>query len=246
MAKLLCSDFDHTIFFRDNETLTNQNYAAIKNWRTTGNLCAVSTNRSFASLKRQLPNYQDYFDYLILDSGSVVAYPNGEIIWQTFFDPKIIEALQNLAAALPEEPIITYSDAESEDYGFHPSSKTTKIRFWFKDSDIAKRALALIHKINRKSGITNSYVTDPKSRLYGCKAFNDIIPETSGKNIGVSKLANKLNIAHQDIITVGDGSNDREMIEDFDGYAIAGSSLATKHPELKTIPSLTELITNYL
>ncbi len=45
-----------------------------------------------------------------------------------------------------------------------------------------------------------------------------------------------------DATAIGDGPNDLEMVEAYDGYAIAGTSLAAEQPELKTVASVAELL----
>ena len=68
---ILFCDFDGTLFRRDIEGEFERNLEAIQRWRAAGNLFVMTTGRSPSSLGGVLPNYFDYFDYLIGDNGAV-------------------------------------------------------------------------------------------------------------------------------------------------------------------------------
>lgn len=241
--KLICSDFDKTIYFPDDIEQTKRNLSAIQEWRRQGNAFSVATNRSFASVQRQLPDFRNYFDYLILDSGSEVFSIDGKLIWSTSFDEGTLHKLFDAAKKLPEEPAMTFFNATAADFSFAPLEKMTKIRFWFKEYNNALKSLDTIVKINKKTFLTKfDSLSDNKSVLGGYIAFLDIIPETAGKNNAIRKLAKALSIADEDIFTIGDGENDADMIRDFNGFAIEGSSVTKGCPYFNTVKSLENLI----
>ena len=63
---IVCADFDKTVSFRDDAALTAENLAAIKEWRSIdGNIFVLASNRSLGSLDRALPDWREYFDYLV-------------------------------------------------------------------------------------------------------------------------------------------------------------------------------------
>ena len=43
---IICSDFDSTIYFPEDEAKTSANLAALKKWRENGNISILATNRS--------------------------------------------------------------------------------------------------------------------------------------------------------------------------------------------------------
>lgn len=243
MTKLICSDFDRTIYFRDDEELTHRNFLAIQRWRHNGNIFAVATNRSFVSVKRQLPEFKNYFDYLILDSGSTIFNAEGEIFWSTTFSETTLEELFKITRELPEQPVITFFNATAEDFSFEPLEKMTKMRFWFKDYNNGLVSLDIVKTINEKTFLTKfDSLTDNKSVLGGYIAFLDIIPETAGKEVAADKLAEILGIEKGQVFTIGDGENDINMIRKFNGFAIKDSSAAKFDLQFNKVESLEKLI----
>ena len=51
-----------------------------------------------------------------------------------------------------------------------------------------------------------------------------------------------MDMPFENIVTVGDGFNDYEMVRDFDGFAIEGSELANAYEGLKTVSSVSSLV----
>ena len=80
--------------------------------------------------------------------------------------------------------------------------------------------------------------------LAGKRGFIEIIPVGFGKSNAIKALGREINIPSSEIITIGDGLNDYEMIRDFNGYAIEGSMLASSFPEMKVTKSIASLINN--
>ena len=70
----------------------------------------------------------------------------------------------------------------------------------------------------------------------------EIIPIELGKGNAIRILLDQLNISPSDAITVGDGLNDYGMVQNFDGYAIENSELATKFKSLRVTSSISSLI----
>ena len=80
--------------------------------------------------------------------------------------------------------------------------------------------------------------------LAGKRGFIEIIPIGFGKSNAIQALGREKNIPSSEIITIGDGLNDYEMIRDFNGYAIERSMLASSFPEMKATKSIASLINN--
>ena len=78
--------------------------------------------------------------------------------------------------------------------------------------------------------------------LAGRKGFVEIIPIEFGKSNAIKFLQQEKGVSSGNIVTVGDGLNDYEMVRDFDGFAIEGSGLAYIHGELKTTNSISALV----
>jgi len=244
---ILFSDFDKTLFFRDNDEQTMANIKAIEKWRDAGNLFCITTGRSFRSVTEQMPQIKHLCDYYIVDSGSIVLSHNEEMMDAFFFDQKTVDDITNFSKYLPEIPILVYYTPDSEGLEYK-TNRITKLRLWFKD-------VSLLHDVNSKIvdkfNVFSVYNNDLRirpscSELDGYHGFVEIIPLNSGKSNAIKALAKKAGVSPQDIITIGDGLNDLGMVKDFGGYAINNSELSNAEAEINTISSLESLIDSKL
>lgn len=83
--------------------------------------------------------------------------------------------------------------------------------------------------------------------LAGQNGFVEVIPRELGKSHAIEVLRRRADIPLEDIVTVGDGLNDYEMVRDYNGYAIKGSKLNSSHQQLRitdSVQSLTEQLSS--
>ena len=242
---ILFSDFDKTLYFGDNDERTIANIKAIEKWRETGNLFCITTGRSYRSVTKQMPVMEKLCDFYIIDSGSIVLSKDGKMLNVFYFRPETIEGIVNLSKTFQEIPALFYYTPNSENLEYKTNG-VTKLRLWFKDT-------SLLHSINEELvkqfpvfAVYNAdYGVRPSiSGLEDYRGFIEVIPLESGKSNAIKFLAQEV-ISLQEIVTIGDGLNDLEMIRDFDGFAIEGSKLSSIL-ESKTTPSLAKLVENKL
>ena len=72
--------------------------------------------------------------------------------------------------------------------------------------------------------------------------FIEIIPKKYGKSNAIKVLQKDKKLPVKDVITVGDGLNDYNMVRGFDGYAIKGSVLSGLDKNLDVAVSVASLI----
>ena len=241
---ILFSDFDNTIFFRDEPEKTENNLAAIKRWRAAGHQFCIITGRSYRSVTTDAPAIKNFSDFYVLDHGSIILNQDGILVHTNCFSPQSVTEIVNFSKALKENPIVYYYAANSEGFT-HQTDNVTKLRIWFKDQSV-------LDSVAEKMSIFPNSVykwfnaVSRHKELDGYKGFLDIMPVNSGKAQAIRFIAQTEGVRPEDIITVGDDTNDYEMLEAFNGYMIDGSNLSKQHAPFKSTESLATLIDAHL
>lgn len=239
---ILFSDFDDTLYFRDEPEKTAQNLAAIKKWKATGNQFCITTGRSYKSITTNMPEIGALCDFYILDSGSIILNSKAEFMHAFCFPPKLVADIVNFSKTLPEIPIAVYYTPSSEGYQ-HTIENVTKLRLWFADTDLFGPVLEKLS--NLPVAAFECQTISNHKELAGYNGFIEIIPENSGKSNAISFLSQAEGFRPKNIITLGDGLNDYGMIKDFNGYMIEGSPLSKQYGgSFKSIPSLAVLVSS--
>lgn len=242
---IIFSDFDHTLYHKDDPILTAANLKAITKWRSKGHQFCIATGRNYESLTSVIPDISALCDFYILDSGSIILDSSRTPIATFVFEPSAIHSIEKTTASLPFDHTLLYYTPDSD--SFTPiTGQVTKIRLWFDESAeelsrIHARLQGLPAQLFDCKGENNSH----HQELKAFNTFIEFIPNYSGKEKAVRTLAARQNIAPTDIITVGDDENDYLMIKEFDGYMIEGSHLHQANSPFKTTPSVAALTQSY-
>lgn len=214
MKKIIISDYDNTLY--TDETNLLKNIEKIKEFRQKGNLFVIATGRSYQSLKVKIDEYSIPFDYIILSHGTVILNKDKKLILSYEIKKEIIEnILQEITR-------------------FKNVIKSTKLFDVFKDDvkEITKSItkLRILTKTYEDALEISKYVNlnfskDIKS--YAIKTtkyiFVEIISINTDKSKAIEELLKIENIGNDEIYTIGDGSNDIEMIEKYNGYGMTNS-----------------------
>lgn len=241
---IICSDFDCTIYFPEDEAKTTKNLAALKAWRAAGNISILATNRSLLSLERALPSWRNYFDYLVLDGGTRAYDGEARLLWSNIFSRDTLQQLLEAAQNFDTKPKISFYNLEGNDFASTPTPDVTKICFRFHTSE---EAAAFLLKIVNVDAYTYAYHHD-SSKWHPDDPFKDyhanveVIPSGTNKAYAIRELAETVQLPLANIATIGDNLNDTEMLTEFSGYAIENSKISTLHPNLKTTPSVANLV----
>ncbi len=238
---ILFSDFDKTLYFREDSEKTKNNFGAIVDWKERGNCFCVVTGRSFRSVTEQAPEMKNLCDYFIVDSGSIIASKSGEIIKAFYFDETVVSGIVEFSKSFSEIPIAYYYSPEYE--GTNTISKNvTKLRLWFKDMSMLNSTAEKLREKFPVFAFCSEFIIHNNAELESYVGFVEIIPDTFGKGSAIRYLVDMLGVPVSDIITIGDGFNDFSMVKDFDGYAIKDSELSNHFMDLKTADSISSLI----
>lgn len=244
LVMILFSDFDWTLSFVEDEAKTQANIEAVKEWRERGHQFCITTGRSYVSVTRKNPQIAGLCDYYIVDGGSILLSESGSIIEVFQFTPRIVLEITEFSKHLPEIPIPFYYTPDSEGIPLK-TENITKFRLFFKNVDLLDGAAELLEKNFPVSAFTCEAASSHKE-LAGQNGFVEIIPRELGKSHAIDVLRRRENIPLEDIVTVGDGPNDYEMVRDYNGYAIKGSKLNSLHHQLKTTDSVKSLVEQLL
>lgn len=235
MKKILFSDFDSTLYV--NKDIPKENIDAINSFRERGNLFVIATGRSFVDLERKLEVYPINFDYLIIGHGSVILNRNKEVIKAFTIDSTTTKMVID---SLDEFKLNIIDYILFDCYRSHVdinSNQITKIMIRVKDLDNARKiSVYLNNKYNR---IIKSYVI-----------VNSILVEVTSANTDKSEAIKEVirieNVDKSNVYTIGDASNDLEMIRDYNGFGMVNSEQEVKDAAKKLYNNVYDLINDII
>lgn len=211
MNKILISDFDKTLYC-DEESL-KINIDEIREFREKGNFFVIATARSYVSLKQKLDQYNIPYDYLILGHGTVILNNKKELILNYHIDNNIVKQITNSMDIFSDKITkIRIFDIYNEDVDID-SKVITKFRMLTETYDDAKKISKYINDNFGK--YVKSYAMDAGKYMYA-----EVISIDTDKSIAIEKLLKYINIEDSNVYTIGDGLNDIEMIEKYNGYGM--------------------------
>ena len=244
---ILVTDFDNTLYSRSDSQVLVNNLQAAQSFRQAGNKFVLATGRNVSSLGRVLPDFDKYFDYVILDNGAVCLNQNNEVVFQY---------------TIPEEIARNISQMISDEYGnevafvYYHSAKewptldhdTTKLRCWTTNVNIGSNILEMVNQnydrqvrsfLAKEASLSSVKWIDEGERFH---SFVDIMSKEAGKENAIHRLISSF--PDETIITVGDDTNDVGMLTAFDGYAMQGSvqEVLEVIPSDHVVSSVAELI----
>lgn len=223
---IVFSDFDNTLRSHADEAGFRRNLEKIREFRGKGNLFCIATGRSQASLGRTWSDYEDYLDYGIFDNGAVCLDQFGKMMFQETVALAVVEEIaRKIVDKFGDDvQLVFYHDAkEWQESG----DDTTKVRCWTKDLAVSQIICDMVDSeysdevqgfIARTAVMSSlGWIKNPQEYI----SFVDIMSVRAGKYNAVKRLCEKF--PDEKIVTVGDDTNDLEMIRGFDGYAMRDS-----------------------
>jgi len=213
MKKILISDYDGTLF--TNESNMNKNVEMINKFREQGNLFVLATGRPYCRTITKIKRYNIPYDYLIVGNGSFVVDKNNKVIINNIIDSEVLRDiiidLQNNEEILEITYYGTYEQDKVIDY-----DNTTYIMLKVKNRITADEVVDYISKNFSKINIYNSFNSKDFSLI-------DIIFNISQKSNAIEDIIKLENIDNAFVYTIGDSSNDVEMIKKYNGYGMTDS-----------------------
>ena len=205
---LLISDYDGTIKpYEKNPNIIERetfkkNIKSINKFIEKGNIFAIATGRSTDSIKEEIKKYNINYNYLLTYNGRTILNNKNKIIFSNQINNSIINNLINKDII---KEIRKYND-----FGYTKETENlVYIKLFLKHFRNLKQTLIELRKENPTTKIDYDYI------------YNSIIIRNSfNKRNGIEELLKeeKIIIPKEKIITVGDETNDIDMINEYNGY----------------------------
>ncbi len=243
--KIIASDYDGTL---NHGGIDDKKRAAISQWRKAGNIFSLISGRGAPDILRIYKRDKIEYDFIIADNGAVIMKPDGEIVCEDKIDVSIAK------------PFLNFLFEQGCKWGYVQTSFPCRV---FKENDFTDydedecytletmRDLEYVYQIN--TALDNfeeaARVTKAIKEKFG-DALNplqngtciDIVSVNMDKAKGIYKLIDLLGADYQDVITVGDNINDKDMIKEFRSYAMENAVPLIKELADFETPGIIELI----
>ncbi|MEQ9809636.1 Cof-type HAD-IIB family hydrolase [Streptococcus jiangjianxini] len=236
MIQLIAIDMDGTLL-DSQKKLPQENINAIQEAVAAGIKIVICTGRSQAGVK-------PYFDQLGLHEEEYVILNNGcslheTLNWSTLYGKSLSHSdILDLQSYVDDHLEVDLVLATNKDYYF-VGEKPSEIAQADADSvftnllPIKKEALSTIEEpvynamyMGTQEAIDafqNQYEIEIVNAYTGVRSQDflyEVLPQHSNKATGLAELVKRLGLDPSQIMTIGDGNNDIEML-DFSGFAVA-------------------------
>ncbi|SES65013.1 sugar-phosphatase [Thorsellia anophelis] len=244
--KLIALDLDGTLLNSSHE-LSDDNIQAINEAKEQGIKVVLVTGRPFIGTQKftkQL-NMMSDSDYVIVCNGALIMTPNsGEVILENTLNIDDYYYLETLARELGVH--FQVFDQNSVYTANRDIGKYTVLESWLTGIPLKFRTREEMPKsmrfpkmmmVDEQDILDNAIAKLPKSIyeqfnvIKSSPNFLEIIAKNVDKGAALKSLANKLNIAQENVMAIGDQGNDISMIS----YAGFGIAMENAIDELKDI-----------
>ncbi|MBQ7891167.1 MAG: HAD-IIB family hydrolase [Erysipelotrichaceae bacterium] len=229
MIKLAVFDIDNTLIDRTEGYIRPSVIDVFEKLKKKGIYCIIATGRTYNIIQKEVLDLQ--YDYIICGNGTQIISNDKKIVYEVHIDKETTKLLMN-----------------------EVKRNNDRMSFEFKSGTFNIGIFELIHKnilseINLDKelptvgmGILEEENVQHYRNLFPSLDFidagmihhYDVVKKGENKKNSLIYLCEKLNIIKEEIIAVGDGVNDIEMIE----YAEIGVAMGNACDELKKIADI--------
>lgn len=223
--KLLVSDYDGT-FNEDNRlSKINKNIDAVRRFMDNGHVFAFATGRSYDSIKKEITKYHIPYNYLICSNGSAV------------FDHKDRVLFQNTILVDTVKKTLRYLNK----LGF---VKSLELRDAYgRSTSDYNNVCEIVCTLKFKNSLDARMVREEIAFLDSFSFMNVVIfKEELDKKDGIYVVSGIEGIRKEDIYTIGDASNDKGMLEEFNGFKMPYSYPEIMFSEARIVRSVKSLV----
>lgn len=223
--KLLVSDYDGT-FNEDNKlSKINKNIDAVKRFMDSGNIFAFATGRNYDSIKKEITKYHIPYNYLICSNGSIV------------FDHKDRVLFQNTILVDTVKKTLRYLNK----LGF---VKSLELRDAYgRSTSDYNNVCEIVCTLKFKNSLDARMVREEIAFLNSFSFMNVVIfKEELDKKDGIYVVSGIEGIGKEDIYTIGDASNDKGMLREFNGFKMPYSYPEIMFSEARIVRSVKSLV----
>lgn len=228
--KILCSDFDNTLYFKDDVEKTTKNIESVRNFITQGNIFCIISGRTYMELKPDLIKLNVPYTYLVCADGAMILDSTDYCLKKINLDKETVEKAFNILKENGYDPYL-------ED-GYNITTNT---------SDCIK--VASFYATTKEDGIEISkrIAEELDVYAYASRKHININNKLNDKEQALIRLAEVANLNAKDFYVIGDDVNDYEMLEKFN------AAIVEKHnpmldkfnlPVYKTLADYIEYITS--
>lgn len=210
-TRAIIFDLDGTAIDSPNQKLPTQRLVeVVKILKDTYYLCAA-TGRCW-TFGRNVIQGLDLKDLCIISGGTQISDPvTGEIVWQKDITPQALEKVVEIFKTNGEQSLI-FNDYTEEDYfhgGILPRDFDITQRVnWLSQSFVPDElAIKLKLEIDKVEGVTCVMVVAQKP---GCRDLH-VVNAMATKEHAIAELLNRIGVAKEDTIGIGDGHNDLHL-----------------------------------
>lgn len=222
--KIMAADFDGTLYI--NQKISAENIQSIKQWQRQGNRFGLITGRDQIMITEKLQNQDINLDFVIGNNGGVI---NG----QAYAPLEVSEVAELLAS--------NYEEGSAHVFFFTPASHIVYIQG--SNSRYNQREYSELHyletlvvptgepiiqvsyefpTIAQAQKVTDAINSNPNLVLKALqnKKSVDVVNQTVNKASGLARYLEEQTEVYEQVIVIGDGENDREMLVAYDSYSL--------------------------
>lgn len=222
--KIIVSDFDGTLFGKDLE----ENVSAINDFVHRGNIFILATGRAMNYLAEDLSMIDLECEYYICNDGGVIFDKYFNVVYRKDIKQELVRPIYNYLAD-NENMLETFIDTS---HGYVTDTSKCANGIIARPYD-REKALATLDNILRKFPDVNGYMSTNWINLFD--------KEVSKKK-AIDYLVDNYRYPANEIYTIGDGMNDYQMLEGYQGYTFDDSSDDLKAITKGTVKNIKELI----
>ena len=222
--KIIVSDFDGTLLGEKLE----ENIEAIHHFVQKGNLFIIATGRAMNYLAEDLNMLSLDCEYYICNDGAVIFDKYFNVVFRKDIRQEIVRPIY-YALSDDENMVETFIDTS---HGYVTDTSKCANGIIARPYD-REKALITLDSLLRKYPDINGYMSTNWINLFD----KDV-----SKKAAIDYLVDTYHFAKEDIYTIGDGLNDFQMVEAYQGYALKNGSEDLTQIAKGTVDSLKELI----
>ncbi len=194
----------------------------------------ISTGRSWPATEPVVAALGLPPGWAVTSNGSmVVTYPPVDVVYEVKFDPA--ETIARVHEVAPQAIIAVQEGMDLRVTEVFPKGELVEVQNVETIAELSSRPVsrvvvrdpnsntAAFHRLAEKLGLKDG------TYCVGWTAWMDIVPAGIDKAHGLQRVAGELGIAQADVLAIGDGQNDIEMLQ----WAGRGVAMADALPETK-------------
>ena len=233
MIKIVFFDVDGTLISIKTRNIPDSTKKAIKALREKGILCFIATGRHPNNTKG-IGLEELEFDGILGLNGQMAVDKDGKVLYSVSLDKADQKVIVDNFNKREHSIVIVEKDRQYFNY-LDSSALNFRKKFKLPPPEIGEyqggeilQGIAYINEADEAAFM--SQFKNAKSARWNTNGF-DIINGSGGKDVGIKKLLDILNIKAEETMAFGDNHNDKEMLE----LVNIGVAMGNSIPELKEI-----------